>query len=186
MGDRERGYEKTRKTGKTLPDDNCLKRQKLSTFSFYSTFPWKTKCSFGKDQRVWFERHVEPFFILGVWRCHFLFDFYNLWKSIDFPHWYSMFMQQSFEIIILPVSVQADMGHLSAVMNAMLWSVPQELCISPQQPTLVSARCSLPHSREPGITVLKVLMSKDSANNWRTCWPGRKKNYWGSHKMGSS
>lgn len=80
-----------------------------------------------------------------------------------------MFMQQSFDIIIPPVSVQADMGHLSAVMNATLWSVPQELCISPQQPTLASAHCSLPHSRQPGITVLKVLIRKDSANNWRTC-----------------
>lgn len=76
-----------------------------------------------------------------------------------------MFIHQRFEIIVLPISVQADMDRLNMVTNIMLLSIPQEYYVSPQQPTLVSVHCVLPHSRECGITLLKVLMSKDSANN---------------------
>lgn len=120
-----------------LKDKSHLEESYLSHIFLLFHFSMKNKMHLWKEPKGLIRDTCWAIIILGVWRCHSLFHFYSLWKSIDFSHRYSRFMQQSFEIIVLPVSVQADRDHLSAVVNAILWSILQELYISPSSQHLL-------------------------------------------------
>lgn len=120
-----------------LNDKSHLEESHLSHIFLLFHFSMKNKMQLWKEPKGLIRDTCWAIYHFGCLKMSFSISFLHWWKSIDFSHRYSRFMQQSFEIMVLPVSVQADMDHLSAVVNAILWSILQELCISPSSQHLL-------------------------------------------------